>query len=58
MKKKAYNAPQMEVMNISGQTMMAISGVTSNVFDGYDGTQNPTGGGRANKRRNWDNTGW
>lgn len=58
MKKKTYETPQMEVMNISLLSMMAISDFESNVFDGgYQGGKAEPG--QANKRRNsWDNTGW
>ena len=58
MEKKLYQTPQIEVMNISSQTMMTISGTESNVFDGgYTG--GGTGTGHANKRRNsWGNTNW
>lgn len=57
MEKKLYQTPQIEVMNISSQTMMTISDTDSNVFDGYTG--GGTGTGHANKRRNsWGNTNW
>ena len=58
MKKKSYQTPQMEIVNISVMSMMAISDFNSNVFDGIEDEPKP-GGGNANRRRNsWGNTNW
>ena len=53
MEKKAYQTPLMEVVTVSSLSMLALSDIDSNVFDGYDGEHG--GAGRSNKRRGWAN---
>lgn len=54
MEKKKYQIPQMEVVTVNSQSMLAMSDVDSNVFDGgYTGGGSTPG--HANKRRGWSN---